>query len=600
VSREDLLAGLLHPFSGPAIFRPFALFARIIRVQPSVAATAVFTHVAAAFTGALAIALLLPLLSLLGSAGGQATSKAVAYAASTLAAVGLNLSLVPVLGAIFIIGAAEIGLRAYHNVYLATLGETLRAEVRKLVFRRVMQASWHQLVGSRRGELIGAIVQESSNAAKAYLQALKLFGVLVVLAVYLSLAAWVSWQFTFLAVAMAFVSMALFRPLYRRSRAISTASVTNNAMLVEALEEHVGAVKLIRAMNAEETSYRRLAKLIDQSASYFQRVLSYPILMRLAFEPFALAMLLVAIWASMQVLGLGLAEIIVLIAVYSRVVPQLMEFQQALQFVVSSLPAYEHIGRILETLAEAPEPRGGRQTAELRQSVELRHVSLSLDGRRVLDNVTLRIDAGTIVALIGESGAGKTSLIDVITGMRAADAGDVLVDGVPMKELSLASLRDRLALVPQESIFFHDTIRQNLSIFAPKANDQDIWSALEQAAAAEFVRERPLGLDTVLGDDALRVSGGQRQRLALARALLRRPQLLILDEPTSALDPETESAVMQSLLRLRGRVTVLVVTHRQSFLASADRVYRLIDGRIAGDALGGNNVANTSVGSIHD
>lgn len=595
------LRSLLQPLSGPTALRPFTLFGRILRAQPKVVAVAIVTHVIAAFTGAVAIAMLLPLLSLLGSAGGPATSKAVALVERLLSSIALPLTLVPVLAVILIVGVTEIALRSYHNIYLATVGETLRAEVRKLVFHHIMWASWQQIVGSRRGELIGAIVQEASNTAKAYLQTLKLFGVLIVLAVYFALAAWVSWQFTALALVLALLSLALLRPLYRRSRAVGAAAVVNNAALVEALEEHVGALKLIRAMNAEEASYARVARLIDESAAYFRRVLSYPIIMRLAFEPLALAALLAAIWVSMQLLGLGLPEIIVLIAVYTRIVPQLIEFQQALQFVVSSLPAYEHVGRTLDALAAAPEFRGGDRTvAGLRDGIELRGVSLSLEGRRVLDNVHLKIEAGSIVALVGESGAGKTSLIDVITGMRLADEGEVLVDGVSMRQLSLQSFRDRLALLPQESIFFHDTIRNNLALFAGEIEDSEIWAGLEQASAADFVRERPLGLDTVLGDDALRVSGGQRQRLALARALLRRPQLLILDEPTSALDPDTESAVLQSLLRLRGNTTVLIATHRQSFLGSADTVYRLIDGRAEPDSVTSRSPAKTSAASRSD
>jgi ATP-binding cassette subfamily C protein len=598
---DTSLHELLRPLSGPTALRPFILLGRMLRLQPRVVATALATHVAVAFTGALAIAMLLPLLSLLGSEGGQPTAQVLAFVERLFAQMGMPFALAPVLFAILIVGVAEIGLRAGHNVYLAVLGEKLRADVRKLVFRRIMQASWQQLVGSRRGELIGAIVQESSNAAKAYLQVLKLFGVLIVLAVYFALAAWVSWQFTALALALALVSIALFRPLYRRSRAIGTAAVVNNAALVEALEEHIGAVKLIRAMNAEQASYARVAGLIDESSAYFRRVLSYPIFMKLAFEPIALLALLAAIWVSMEVLRLGLPEIVVLIAVYTRIVPQVTEFQQALQFVVSSLPAYEHVGRTLGTLEAAPEFRGGARAIDgLRDGIELRGVSVSLEGRRVLDSVHLKIDAASLVALVGESGAGKTSLIDVLTGMRVPDAGEVLVDGVPLAQLSLHSLRERLALVPQESIFFHDTLRNNLTLFARNVDDSEIWSVLERVAAADFVRERTLGLDTVLGDDALRVSGGQRQRLALARALLRRPQLLILDEPTSALDPETESAVLQSLLRLRGSTTVLVVTHRQSFLGSADKVYRLIDGRAEVDSVSSRSSAKTSAGSGRD
>ena len=452
---HNALESLLRPLSGPAAVRPLVLFGRILRAQPRIVLTSLATHVGAAFTGALAIAMLLPLLSLLGGRGGDATSGALAMFERAFGHLGLPLSLLSVLGMILIVGITEMALRAYHNAYLIRLSEDLRGEIRKLVFRRIMQASWEQLVGSRRGELIGAIVQEASNAAKAYLQTLRLLGVLIVLAVYFSLATWVSWQFTALALVLALLSLLLLRPFYRRSRAVGSAAVTNNAALMEALEEHVGAVKLVRVMNAEDASYQRVAKLIDDSAAYFRRALTYPILMRLAFEPFALAALVTAIWISMQVLGLGLAEIIVLIAVYTRIVPQLIEFQQALQFVVSSLPAYEQVGRTLKSLAEKPEFKGGAQAVPaLRDGVELRGVSVTLDGRRVLDSVNLRVAAGSIVALIGESGAGKTSLIDVMTGMRRPDAGEVLVDGVSMERLSLPSFRDRISLVPQESCSF--------------------------------------------------------------------------------------------------------------------------------------------------
>lgn len=577
---ETTIEELCRPLPGAAVFRPFQLFGRMLRFHPGITTLAIISHVAVAFTGAIAIAMLLPLLSLLGSEGGQPTARAIVFIEKSFAAVGLPLSLISVLSLIFVAGLAEMCLRAFYNVYLITLGESLRVAVRKLVFRRIMQASWQQLVGSRKGELIGVIVQEASNAAKAYLQTLKLFGVLLVVAVYFALAAWVSWQFTALALVITILSIFLFRPLYRRSREIGAQSVVNNAALVEALEEHVGAVKLVRAMNAEEASYSRVGRLIDQSAAYFKRVLSYPVLMKLAFEPVALLALVCAIWVALQILGLRLPEIVVMIALYTRIVPQVTEFQQALQFVVSSLPSYEHVGKTLAALESAPEiSGGGRLVGKLRQGIELRGVTASIEGRKVLNEVHLAVGVGEVVALVGESGAGKTSLIDIITGMRVADAGEVLVDGVSISELSLRSLRDRVALVPQEPVFFHDTIRNNLRLFAPAADDREIWTALEQVAAADFVRERNLGLDAVLGDNAVRISGGQRQRLALARALLRHPELLILDEPTSALDPDTESAVLQSLLRLRGSVTILVATHRQSFLGSADRIYRLAEGR---------------------
>ncbi|HEY0832742.1 MAG TPA: ATP-binding cassette domain-containing protein, partial [Azospirillum sp.] len=209
-------------------------------------------------------------------------------------------------------------------------------------------------------------------------------------------------------------------------------------------------------------------------------------------------------------------------------------------------------------------------------SVTYRHRA---DGAPALDRVSLEIPAGRFTAVVGPSGAGKSTLADLVLGLVPPGEGRILVDGRPLDGAARRAWRRRVGYVPQDAFLFHDTIRANL--LAADATDESLWAALEQVAAAGFVRRLPDGLDTVVGDRGARLSGGERQRLALARALLRRPDLLVLDESTSALDAESEARILEALERLRGQVTVVVVAHRLTTVRGADHVVVLDAGRVA-------------------
>jgi ATP-binding cassette subfamily C protein len=181
---------------------------------------------------------------------------------------------------------------------------------------------------------------------------------------------------------------------------------------------------------------------------------------------------------------------------------------------------------------------------------------------------------------VGPSGAGKTTVTDVVLGLLRPEHGRVLIDGVLLTDHDLAGWRSRVAVVPQDPYLFTETIAANLRWAAPQASDEDLWDALRDAAVDTFVAALPDGLETLVGDRGIRLSGGERQRIALARALLRRPTLIVLDEPTSALDTETEQVVRATLARLHGRHTVLIVAHRLSTARDADKIVVLDGGRV--------------------
>jgi ATP-binding cassette subfamily C protein len=197
----------------------------------------------------------------------------------------------------------------------------------------------------------------------------------------------------------------------------------------------------------------------------------------------------------------------------------------------------------------------------------------------VLDGLSLEIPAGQLVTLVGPSGAGKTTVVDLLIGLIRPDAGSITLDGAPLDAMDIKQWRRSIGYVPQETLLLHESIAHNVSLGDSELSDEDIEHALRAAGAWDFVSALPEGMHSSVGERGGRLSGGQRQRIVIARALVRRPQLLILDEATSALDQDSADAVRQTLAQLRGALTILTITHQAGLVDIADRVYRLENGR---------------------
>jgi ATP-binding cassette subfamily C protein len=210
------------------------------------------------------------------------------------------------------------------------------------------------------------------------------------------------------------------------------------------------------------------------------------------------------------------------------------------------------------------------------ESVSYRYTA---EGPLVLHDVSLEIAAGRTTAIVGPSGAGKSTLADLLIGLLRPQSGSIAIDGQPLVEQNVGAWRRSIGYVPQDSFLLHDTIRANLAWARPDASETQMWDALNRASAGEFVRARPAALDAVVGDRGVRLSGGERQRLALARALLTEPTVLVLDEATSALDSLNERQILEAVHGLKGHMTVVIITHRLSSILDADAIYVVERGR---------------------
>lgn len=267
-----------------------------------------------------------------------------------------------------------------------------------------------------------------------------------------------------------------------------------------------------------------------------------------------------------------------------RLLPACSRINASLTEINYAKPSVEAIRLAMEETAPREKAMPASRTEKDRKGcIVLNHVTFTYDGEEspVLRDAGMEIPMGASVGIIGPSGAGKTTLLDILLGLLTPDEGKILIDGVPVARY-YDSMLDKIAYVPQSTFLLDDTIRNNVAMGFEREQirDAQVWEALEKAALADKVRTLSHGLDTQIGERGIRLSGGERQRLGLARALYRDPALIVFDEATSALDLETESAVMDSIYRLKGQKTLVIVSHRTSAISGCDRIYRVEDGKV--------------------
>jgi ATP-binding cassette, subfamily B, bacterial MsbA len=474
----------------------------------------------------------------------------------------------------------------YLGVYYSKLAQSnLCDRLRKRLFEQLQSLSLSYYTTSRSGDIFNTLTTEIGQIKQAF----EVFSNLITrgstLIAYVVSMFWLSWQLSLGAITLYALLSVVISTLIRRVREASFAVPTANKQLASTAIQFINGIRTVKASATENFERKRfyqastdIVKAEDQVASISSLV--YP-LADAAASSILIVMVVIAFNLMISQGSLQVASLLTFMFVLFRMMP-LVSQVNAMRENISRFQG--SVNEVKELLRNDDKPYLNNGTLEftgLKQGVSFLWVNFGYEpSNLVLQDITLNIEKGEVTALVGASGAGKTTLADLIPRFYDPIKGSILLDGENLTNFNITSVRQKMAIVSQDTFIFNASVMDNIAYGLQEICEQDIWQAAKQAHALEFIEELSNSWDTILGDRGVRLSGGQRQRIAIARALLRNPDILILDEATSALDSVTEKLIQESLEKLSTGRTVIAIAHRLSTIAKADKVVVLEQGRI--------------------
>ena len=498
---------------------------------------------------------------------------------AALAAVHLE----PTIGVLLAIIATAFGVKAVLVLLSkARVGYTVAhtaTDLRIDLLRSLMSARWTYYTRQPVGAISNAMATEADRASQAYFFLAQMCAHLAEALIYIGIAFTMSWRATLVAMLGGAFSLLLLNALVRMAMRAGRRQTALLKSLLGRLNDGLQAVKMLKSMAREsligpllEDDTRRLNRQLKR------RVFSKEALMAMQ-EPILVLFVCSYVYVAIVMWEMPINSLLVLVFLLVQVIRSLNKVQRKYQFMVTEGSALWSIRGMIDDAREHEEPTSGTAAPSLDRGISLEGVSIDYDGQRVLDDLSLTAPAGQVTAIVGDSGSGKTTLVDLITGLVRPDRGQVCIDGVPLADLDLVRWRQMIGYVPQEMLVLHDSVRVNVTLGDPDIGASEVETALRDAGAWGFVSNLPEGVESSMGEHGALFSGGQRQRIAIARALVHRPKLLLLDEATTALDPESAAAVWETVAQLRGKATVIAISHQPALTGFADRVYRIENGR---------------------
>ena len=458
-------------------------------------------------------------------------------------------------------------------------------DIRNQLYQKITSLPLGFFSEERKGDIIARMsgdVQEIENSIMSSLDMLFKNPILIV--VYFAMLLVISWQLTLFTL--------VFVPIFgwfmgQVGRKLKRKSIKAQALWSDTMsqvEETLGGLRIIKAFCAEALMNRRFDRTNTAYRNDIMRVNIRQSMAHPMSEFLGTVMIVIVLWfGGILVLNnmtlTGPVFIYYMVILYSIINP-LKEFSKAGYNIPKGLASMERVDKILNAENNIQEPEHPKHIGVFEHQIAFRNVSFKYGEQWVLRNIDLTIDKGKTVALVGQSGGGKSTLVDLIPRYYDVQEGEVLIDGINVKDLGIHDLRQLIGNVNQEAILFNDSFRNNIAFGAPNATDEQVEEAAKIANAHEFIMQSEQGYDTNIGDRGGRLSGGQRQRVSIARAILKNPPILILDEATSALDTESERLVQDALERLMKTRTTVAIAHRLSTIKNADEICVLHEGRI--------------------
>jgi subfamily B ATP-binding cassette protein MsbA len=491
---------------------------------------------------------------------------------------------------------------SYAEKYLTTsVGQWVTHDLRRTLYSHIQRLSLAYHDEKRTGDLISTVTSDidsiqsfiTSGLLGVLINLITLFGMIGVMF-------YLNWRFTLIALSISPVLFVIVYTYTRRIKKASRAVRKKESEIVSVIEEVFGSIRVVKAFAREDYELRRMEEESLEGVEIALRARSLKAKLAPAVQILVAIGTFLVLWFGARMVlngSLSAGSLVVFILYLGKMYKPMQELSKMTDSYSKALVGYERIEEILETENDVKDTRGARTAPRFKGEVEFDRVTFSYsDDAPVLDDVSFKIRAGQVVAFVGPTGAGKTTIISLIPRFYDPKSGVVKIDGADIKRYKQRSLRHQISFVLQETVLFHGPIWQNIAYGKPGASRAEILRAAELANATEFIDRMPDGYNTIVGERGMTLSGGQRQRIAIARAIIRNTPILVLDEPTSGLDAGSEKLVGEALDRLMDGKTTIMIAHRLSTIRNADVIFVIKDGRIVET---GNHEELVSAGGLY-
>ena len=473
------------------------------------------------------------------------------------------------------------------NYFMVPIRTGVLRDLREQLYKKVVSLPIGFFTEERKGDVMSRMTNDVNEVEASIMSTLDmLFKDPIMIVVYLITLFTISWQLTLFVLILLPIAGFLIGRIGRSLKRASTKGQEQNAEILTQIDETLGGLRVVKAFNAEGKLNHRFLQLINATRATFNRINRRYYLAHPVSEFLGTALIAILLWfGGTLILGdnssIDAATFIYYLVIFYSIINPAKDLSKATYGIRRGLASLERIDKILNTESNIREVENPKQLIEFQSIIRYENVSFSYqDDRPVLQHIDLNIQKGQTIALVGQSGSGKTTMADLLPRFYDPKQGRITIDGVDIRELKTFDLRALMGNVNQEAILFNDTFYNNISFGVKSATIEEVRQAARIANADDFIMATPNQYQTTIGDRGSRLSGGQRQRISIARAILKNPPILILDEATSALDTESEKLVQEALENLMKDRTTLVVAHRLSTIRNADLICVLHEGQI--------------------
>ncbi len=555
----------------------------LIELMQKKVAIALSLMVLISLSEGISLLLLVPLLQLVGLDVGQGSLGQIA---GIVSAFFITIGLQPTLPLVLIIYILVISfiaiLSRLQTLRTSNIQYQFAAQLRKRLYKAITNSNWLFFTKMKSSNFAHAITNEIERISMGTGQFLTFIASIMILIVYIIFALKLAGMFIGIIFVLGIAILLLLRRRAGRSRSKGEKITTTTQNLYYSIMQHLDGMKTIKSFGMQKENIRVFSNQTNQVAKNYQDTIKTYADVKLLFDVGTVVVLSIMVLFLMVVVKLPTVTLFLLIYLFVRMIPQFSTIQRSYQYFINMLPAFGNVTHLEKQCLENSDILETKECQiELNKNISLGNVSFSyIDENFFMKDLNLQIPNGKTIAIVGPSGAGKSTIADLIMGLIQPNEGKITIDNIPISKYSIGSWRTQIGYVSQETFLFNETIKFNLLLSQPQADEEEIREALKLAAAYEFVSKLPEGIDTFIGDRGVKLSGGERQRLALARALLRKPQLLILDEATSNLDTNNEKKILTAIDDLHGEITILIIAHRLSTIKNADFIYLIDQGQI--------------------